>query len=1109
MHQGRSWWLVPSPGERLAMAGMVVVLGLVTFANQWGKFAPNTKPELYLAPAELFARSLSAWTPNALQAGQANFNTGLAPLALVMGLLRGIGLPAWLVVRVFRFGLGVVALTGMRRYYHAITGGRSTPAARVGAAAFYVANPAAIVVSVSLPVLLPYAVLPWLLLQHLRSLQRPRSWSRAAIFALTFAAMSGMNAGVVPIFLLSGTVAQAAALRLMRRRSTLDVARSYLRCGLLSGAVSLYWLLPSVLATGTGASIIESTEDPTSVAKTTSYAEVSRLLGNWPIYGRSGTRLFRPEASAYITSPIVVIATFAIPVAVLAALWVARRPVRVITAALLVIALPLMVGMFPPDDPPLFGRLVRGAFSVVPGAAAFRTTSKVAPLVALAFALALAEGVGWASLRVSGSSLRAPAGFAAALVVLITSYPAFSNDLYPSAWRVPGYWMQAAAYLNRGDPAARILVVPGTAGGNYRWGMRSPDEITASLLTRDNVTHLTVTATADPAANLMAGWDVPLNERALTPGAMSTYARTLGADTILVRNDTRYEEARGARPADVVRQLRADPGLRESRAFGRPGEYTNLGGSSALARSDDQRLSPLMVFRVVRPTTTVQARSAQGALLVDGDGAAIGDLTEAGLMSANRPLRLLGSIDPKELDRLARDGVQVVLTDQNRRRRWDKNKLGAAYSPVLRADESLAGPGPSLTLFPGRPSTQTVAVLRRVRRITATPNSFGLVPWGRPELAFDGNPATAWWTGTLGTAQGKQIAVQLDKPRRIEDVVVTVAPPRGTAQIRSLKVTAGKSRAVGAVVGAGAIKLRLQPTTATTVTVEITQTTKGLNEVGISEIAIPGAEPDLSLRLPTTYADLVRRSSPVTRLRLATLPLNVVLTRIRNDPATADDDEEATLNRLLELPDRRRFTVDGVVSSLADLSVGATDPRGCTVLATVDGRDLGFRSTGSAANGGVRVVACNEIELAAGTHRLRSAAGVTLDALRLSSPGTVASVSPDPPRARVVERTSTRFDVALAATLTDSYLSIGQAFSPGWSARVGRTSLGPPIMINGYAVGWRVPAGPPRRITVLYQPQLVARSALLVSALTAAAVGFIALGALRLPWGRRPRRRAR
>ena len=75
---------------------------------------------------------------------------------------------------------------------------REARAGRVVAAIAYVANPYVIVAGSTMAILLPWALLPWFAMAVLAGLRHRGAWRHPVIAGLAFAAMTGINAGVVP-----------------------------------------------------------------------------------------------------------------------------------------------------------------------------------------------------------------------------------------------------------------------------------------------------------------------------------------------------------------------------------------------------------------------------------------------------------------------------------------------------------------------------------------------------------------------------------------------------------------------------------------------------------------------------------------------------------------------------------------------------------------------------------------------------------------------------------------------------------------------------------------------------------------------------------------------
>lgn len=923
--------LAAGRGELLAylVVGLAVVVPVL--AADWGWFTPDTRPELYQAPGRALRVALSAWRPDP-NLGQPNFDTGTAPMATALLAIRALGASPWLAVRVWRALLLLVAGAGAVLLYHAVAvrgeapGPRGAAAGRAAAGLLYAANPYVLVAGATTPILLPYALLPWLLLALGRAVREPRSWLWPAGFALAFFAAGGTNAGVVSLFMLLAVPCYLGWERLARRTAWRDLASAAGRCLGLALLVSLYWLVPALAASGTGQVIAFSTERPRDVAATSSYAETLRLLGLWTLYGRQGDRLFLPNLAGYLTNPLVVLGSFLFPVAAAAAALASRARARALAVILLAVAVPVMVGLFPTNGPSPFGRLLEQAFQRVPGAIAFRTTNKVGALAALGLSLLIALGVAEAAARLAERRVSlAWRGLAAVLAVLALvagTLPAWTGGTALLRFHVPAYWQQAAADLNASRASTRVLFLPGEVQANYRWGWHGPDDVGGALLSRPSALRFTVPNGSDLQANFLAALDVPLASGMASLDTVSTMTRYLGASEVLLRNDLAWEQDGGPRPETVARVLTHDSGLRLEAAYGHQGENTvapGIGGAN---------LQPLQRYAVTDPRPIVRTEAAAGGLLVDGDNFAVPSLNRSGLLREQPAFRLLGSTTPDQLALALDDQARIVLTDSNRRRVWDVHRTDQSWTETLPADVPLhPASSPSLSLF-GDPATQTVATLDGARSISATNYGavFGLVPYGKPEFAFDGDPSTAWQTGGFGSAVGQSISLQLD--HRVEVTHLVLRPllwsPVQIAKVR-IRVDGGSLEVPVPPEPVVDVPIPRTVTGSLQVTITATRGGPGLNPVGFWEIGIPGVKVTQVARLPQRFRQLVEGLDTGARERLAATPLDVVLTRQAGDPARPDDDEERALERSFWLPDERVFQPVGTASAGTDLPEPAVD----------------------------------------------------------------------------------------------------------------------------------------------------------------------------------------
>ncbi|MDP9343272.1 MAG: alpha-(1-_3)-arabinofuranosyltransferase [Actinomycetota bacterium] len=919
----------------LIFAGLAALVVVAVFANSWGSFTPDTEPQLYYAPGRTLIQSLFAWKASPFL-GQGNFQTGLAPVAAAIYVIRALGASPWVAVRIWRALLLILAGWGAAKFYDRLAGDRGRPVGRIAAAVLYVANPYVIVSGASTPVLLPYALFPWMMLAFSRSVDRPRSWKWPAAFALAFFLMGGLNAGIVNVFLLLGVPAYVLYARLGEGIRFRQTVRPLIRCGVLLGLSSAYWIVPALAARGTGSSIAFATEKPADVASTSSYAETARLLGLWPLYGRQGALPFLPNAVGYITNAAVVLTTFAIPVAAAVGAVLSRSRARVMAAMLIAIGAPVMVGLFPPASPTPFGRALQAFFDRFPGGIGFRTTNKVGALVALGLTLLIALGAAEAVLRMRGKSWVGQGLLAGvSLVVLLGAvFPAWTGTLYQSGWKqIPGYWDQAAAALNAGSPTTRALFLPGEEFADYRWGKRGPADLNDSLLSRPSALRVTVPGGSAYAADFLAALDQPLESGAYTKGSLSTMARYLGVRDVLVRNDMKWEEWGGARPSQVAAILGQEGGVRLAASYGAPGENTvapGPPGGAGTARARDEALPSLQRYVVAGPRPVVRAEAAPGTVLVDGDNFGLAHLPQLGLLPGDPAFRLLGVMTSSDLEQAVTDGAQVVLTDSNRRRAWNFRRTGVDYSATLGPQQTLHPGGDlSFRLFGNSSDTQSVAILDGATSIQATNygSVFGPVPSSQPYFAFDGDPHSAWLAAGFGGAVGQAISIHLPQPVSVSDLTLTPVLGGGR-QISSVRLALGPTiLSVPIPPGQEVVTVPVSPAVlVSSLNVQITGIRgQGLNPVGFWEIGIPGVTVRQFIRLPLTFSQLAAGLDSAGKLRLSKTPLDVVMVRDAGSPTTTTDDEERNLYRQFTLPQARNFTFDAVGTLKAELSDSALD----------------------------------------------------------------------------------------------------------------------------------------------------------------------------------------
>lgn len=448
-------------GERAVLAALGLLLAAVVLANQWGVLTPDTKPEFFLAPWRSALDFARPWLLSP-ELGSLNYNVGVAPVAALFGVLDSLGLPPWLIQRIWRIGLLLIAAWGARALYRELTAGSAadTAAGRVTAAVAYAANPYVVVGGGTTPTLLPYALLPAFVLALLRAV-RLRSWRWALVAALALAGTSGINAGVVTLLQLIVVIPIAVQIAVTDRGSLPRLALALVQAGTAYLLLSLYWLLPALGALSRGTAVVSSTERLDSVNIGSSFAEVWRGLGMWTLYGSGPDGAFLPGQLAYLTAPLIVVLTFGGPILAALGARLSTAPARVFAVAALLTGALVMAAPFPFAHRSTWGDLVVGVLEGVPGAGAFRTLNKAGAVLEIGVALLVALAVAalvprLRAVRSGGWWVRGSALVASAAVVIGASAPAWTGDLFPVTLRLPNYWRSAAATVNQlGASSAR------------------------------------------------------------------------------------------------------------------------------------------------------------------------------------------------------------------------------------------------------------------------------------------------------------------------------------------------------------------------------------------------------------------------------------------------------------------------------------------------------------------------------------------------------------------------------------------------------------------------------------------------------------------------------
>lgn len=890
---------------RVTVAVLVLFLAAIVFLNGLGEFNTDIKPEVYLDPWRTAGSYLSAWLPSPYL-GSPNFNVGLVPVLAVVGVLRSVGLsPEW-AFKVFHLGLWLVAAWGASRLLRELTP-RISRWAALGAGVFYLANPYTVQAGSTLAISLPLALLPWQLCCFLRALRADTRWGRwawAGLFGLSFFAMSGMNAGVVPVIQLLALLPLAVFARVQWRLGWWHILWTIARCALFVLGVSLYWLVPAVSAQATGSSITAASETVKGIAQVSSYPEVLRGMGLWPLYGYDATGAWLPQFQVFVISPLIMLLTIVWPALALVSLRWTQGLARWFCAAAVAVAAVIMVGAFPGDRPasPFGSALTR--LLAVPALSAFRTTNKIGSVLALAFALSIGAALIVLARRLRRRPVFVPVAGAAG-IALLTAWilPALTGNLYISPLDIPSYWTKAAAAADQGNPDSALLILPGQVTSRYRWSTNRPDDLANALFTRNVILPYTTPNASAPAANFTAAFDDTLQSGSGSADFVSTAARYLGADKVLLRHDIDWQTDGGAPPEQTAQALGDDTGLVGLQNYGRPGEY--LFGPADAPVGAGVFLPPLQLFGVSDPTTTLRAESASRSLLVSGDGWSLPAMARAGLLTDRPSFQYAQGLSDAQWRAALSTAGRLVLTDTNARRDTFTNRLTNNQGALLTPDQPL-----TVTRTLGADSDDQTVLVPSGATVTASGygGAFFGMPYAVPQNALDGDPDTAWLVGDFGTADGQWLQISQPRAQRLDTIGIAQTSNPGGVHIDQVTVRAGGVTRTVRLPDSGYGRVDLGGVGASTVRITIDSTRgTGYNLVGIRDVQMPGPLARRTARTPLTFDTAYRKMDAAGRAQFDRTPLDVLLTRVLGTASTGDD-AEPVFRRLLTLPDDRTFS---------------------------------------------------------------------------------------------------------------------------------------------------------------------------------------------------------
>lgn len=923
--RGRWWWI----GSIVALAGLAYAPFL---SVRPGVVTPDTKTYLYLDPTRFLSQVAFMWNPTVSLGTVSHEYIGyLLPMGPFFAVFHLLGVPVWVVQRLwlgsilFAAGLGVL-------YLSRILGLRGPgPAA---AAMAYMLSPYFLQYAGRISViLLPWAGLPFMLGLTIVALRRG-GWREPALFAFVVALVSGINASSIIYVGVGPLLWVLYAVVILRESTWRHAIGTSLRIGVLTLGASLWWIAGLEVEAAYGVNVLKFTETVPSTSATSNPVDILRGLGYWYFYGTDHLGPWT-LASVRFTQNITQLATsFAIPVVAVASSAFVRWRERAYFLILLFVGLVLSVGPFPFTNPTRVGGWLKAFMTDTTAGLALRSTDRATPLVLLALFMLLGSALTalWRRVSVAGIIMSvAVAGLVVANMPAVL-YGEFIANNFSQPASLPSYEMAAIKHLNATHPGTRVFAIPGNDFAAYRWG-DTVDTPQSAYLNRDFVTREQQIMGSIATADTLYATDAPLQDGIANMNALAPMARLMGAGDLMVEYDQQYERYGVPQPQLLALQLLQTPqGLVDPVSFGTP--RPNVPVVSTL---DEQDLSvpgpvtwpsPIVTYTVPNPRPLVRGESNTGAVVMEGDATGLNNLAGLGLLDTGSAVYYAGTLAPApaQLQGLASQGAQLVLTDTNRKQafRWDTltANAGATETPSENPAKTDLSDSP-IELFPGTGiDSKSYAAYVGAVNVSASSygNSVSFTPENQAYSAIDGNLDTAWVTGTfVPNPAGEWWQAQFTNPVATDHITL-VQPQRGDHNRWVSGVTLtfdGKNperfTLSAASHQASGQTLTFPAQTFHTLRVTIDSTTNSgsspasADAVGFAEVEIPGQQVRQVIAMPTQMLHSLGTASAADRL-------TVVMTRQRASQFPPRSDPETTISRQFSLPSARMFTVSGSAS---------------------------------------------------------------------------------------------------------------------------------------------------------------------------------------------------
>ena len=758
-HENRNPRLLLGAFELGVLAALAYIPLLLT---KPGMVSADTKAYLYLDPGTLLDHALSMWDPTTAAGTVTHQQIGyLLPQGPFYWVFARLGAPVWVAQRLWFGSLLFTAGAGVR--YGLKTLGL-TGAGPLVAGVVYELSPYSMqyIERIS-AILMPWAALGWMLGFTVLALRRG-GWKYPALFALVVALAGGTNATSL-IYVGIGPVIWVLYALLVTRDSSIGrVLTSTLKIGLLSLAVSLWWIAGLLVEGSYGIDVLKFTETVPAIAGPATASEVMRGLGYWYFYGSDRLGPWLSSAVEYTQRVGLIAVSFSLPALGVVGASVTRWRARAYFAFVGLVGLVLSVGTHPYTGPSLIGGALKEFMTETTAGFALRSTDRATPLVVLALATLLGSGLTAFAGRLASwrPELRfaalVPAAMCVALAIvdagpLMTGLAVDPNFERPS--NIPSYFDAAAKYLDAQGDSTRVLIEPGDDFADYTWG-NTIDPVWPGILTRPSIQRQQLPDGSAATVDLLSAFDLTLQQGTYEPSTLAPIARLLSAGDVVLESDYKYWHYNTPTPRPTWALFDPPPaGIGKPVAFGpaAPNEapaYAALLDEQALATPANAPWPPaggrVPGERRPGPSTGPSPPRRRSCSTAAALASSPPQPPACSPTTRRSSTRARSTAIPPSCARPCRAVPTLVLTDTNRKEaaplvERERQHRRDAAGDSRTVDAGSDGAATAGLRHVGN-ATETIATYSEAHYVSASSygNPVAFTPEDRPYFAFDGNP---------------------------------------------------------------------------------------------------------------------------------------------------------------------------------------------------------------------------------------------------------------------------------------------------------------------------------------------------------------------------------